>query len=204
MTTTPTKLASAIAAQTRPQTAPKAGTAYRLQIALAGKRPFRPVTVRVHLVELDAVMTVVGSERSLDIEGEVAAAMEKRGLEQNVLNQGKFELELAWRTLAEAVLDSEDNPAPIGTAAHWGQLAPEVVGDLWIQYCELRAEYDPSTTELTKEDADGIRDAIVKKNEPQLRYFGARRLSRYLLTLADPPASSSTERSSPGDSSPVT
>ena len=200
--TTPTKLASAIAAQM--QVAPKTGAASRLQTALAGRRVFKPVTVRVHLVELAAVMTVVGSERSLDIEGEVAVAMEKRGLEQNVLNQGKFELELAWRTLAEAVLDSEDNPAPIGTAAHWGQLAPEVVGDLWTQYAELRAEYDPSTTELTKEEADGIRDAIVKKNEPQLRYFGARRLSRYLLTLADLPASSSTERFSPGDYSPVT
>jgi hypothetical protein len=203
---TPTKLAQAIAAQTQaaPRTGTATGAASRLQTALAGRRVFRPVTVRVHLVELAAVMTVVGSERSLDLEAEVAAAMEKRGLEQNVLNQGKFELELAWRTLAEAVRDSEQNPAPIGSAADWGELAPEVIGDLWIQYCELRAQQDPSTTELTRQEADEIRDAIVKKNEPLLRYFGVRRLSRYLLTLADPPASCSTSRSSPGASSPAT
>jgi hypothetical protein len=149
-------------------------------------------------------MTTIGSERSLDIEGEVARAMERRGLEQSVLTQGKFELELAWRTLAEAVLDSEQNPVPFGTAEQWGRLVPEVVGGLWIQYAELRAEHDPQVAELTEDEVRGIRDAVAKKNAPALRYFGASRLSRFLLSMADPLASSSTSRSSPGDSSPIT
>lgn len=176
----------------------------RLEAALAGKRPFKPVHVRVHGVAHVAVMTVVGSERSLDLEGEVARAMDKRGLEQNVLTQGKFELELAWRTLAEAVLDSEQNPVPFGTAEQWGRLVPEVVGELWVQYAELRAEHDPLVAELTEDEVRGIRDAVSKKNGPALRFFGATRLSRFLLSTADLLASSWTERSSPGDSSPVT
>jgi surface antigen len=72
------------------------------------------------------------------------------------------------------------------------------------QSATLRAQHDPSTTELTKQEVDEIQGAIVKKNAAQLRYFGARRLSRYLLTLVDPPAGSSTGKSSPGDSSPIT
>ena len=176
----------------------------RLEAALSGKRPFKPVTVRVHGVPHDAVMTTIGSERSLDIEGEVARAMERRGFEQNVLTQEKFELEVAWRTLAEAVLDSEQNPVPFGTAEQWGRLVPEVVGGLWIQYAELRAEHDPQVAELTEDEVRGLRDAVAKKNGPALRYFGASRLSRFLLSLADPLVSSWTERSSPGDSSPAT
>ncbi len=148
----------------------------RLEAALAGKRPFKPVQVRVHGVPHDAVMTVIGSERSLDIEGEVARAMDKRGLEQNVLTQGKFELELAWRTLAEAVLDSEQNPIPFGTAEQWGRLVPEVIGELWVQYAELRAEHDPQVAELTEDEVREIRAAVSKKNGPALRYFGVSKL----------------------------
>lgn len=193
-----TKLDKALASSPTP----RAAAASRLQAALAGRRVFRPVKVRVHLVELDAVMTVLGSERSLDIEGESIAAMARRGIEQTTLNQNKFELELAIRTLAEAVLDSEENPVPFGNVGAWGKLEPEVIGDLWIQYAELRAQHDPAIEELTREEVDGINDAISKKNEPLLRWFGARRLSRFLLTSADRLASSSTERSSPGRSSP--
>jgi hypothetical protein len=176
----------------------------RLEAALAGRRPFKPIKVLVHGVPHDAVMTVIGSERLLDIEGEVARAMDKRGLEQNALTQGKFELELAWRTLAETVLDSEQNPVPFGTAEQWGKLVPEAVGDLWVQYAELRAEHDPQVAELTEDEVRGIQDALSKKNAPALRYFGVSRLSRFLLSLADQLASSWTGRSSPGDSSPAT
>lgn len=176
----------------------------RLEAALAGKRPFKPVQVRVHGVPHDAVMTVIGSERSLDIEGEVARAMDRRGLEQNVLTQGKFELELAWRTLAEAVLDSEQNPVPFGTAEQWGRLVPEVIGELWVQYAELRAEHDPQVAELTEDEVRDLRAAVSKKNAPALRYFGASRLSRFLLSTADLLVSCWTEKSSPGDSSSAT
>ena len=174
----------------------------KLQAALAGKRPFKPV--RIPGLELEAAMTVLGSERHLDIVGEVVSAMEERGIPQNVLNQGKFELDEAVRTLAQVVVASAQDPTPIGTASDWGQLAPEAIAELWVQYAELRAEHDPLVDALTEHEIREIRDAVSKKNGPALRYFGASRLARYLLTSADPHASSSIERSSPGDSSPAT
>jgi len=184
--------------------AAKAKAGSRLQAALSGKRPVKPVTVHVHGIPHPAVMAVVGSERSLDLEGLANAAMDRRGLVQIELNQGKYELQLAYLTLAEAVLDSEENPVPFGSASEWGLLAPEVIGDLWQQYGELRAAQDPSTIELTRDDVAGIREALEKKSDRLLRWFGARRLSRFLLTLVDPHANSSTGKSSPGDSSPTT
>ena len=87
----------------------------RLQAALAGKRPWRAVQIPGLGLGLGAVMTVLGSERHLDIVGEVAVAMERRGIAQNVLNQGKFELDEALRTLAAAAVHSAEDPTPVGT-----------------------------------------------------------------------------------------
>lgn len=194
-----TKLDDALATKTPATT--KAVGASRLDAALAGTRPYKPIKVPVHGVEHDAVMTVLGSARHLDIEGETAKAMERRGLEQNVLNQAKFELDEATRVLAEVVLNSEADPRPFGTLQGWGKLVPEVISDLWLQYAELRAAHDPQLAELSKLEFDGIADAVSKKNGPSLVFFGARRLARFLLTSADQPASSSTSRSQPGASS---
>ncbi len=191
-----------MAAPTRLEAAQAKATS-RLDAALAGRRPCRPVKVRVLGVDHDAVMTLVGSARLLGVEAAVARRMAERGIAQNVLNEGRFELEVAWCTLAIAVLVSEDNPVPFGSEAAWGELAPEVISDLWATFGGLRAAEDPSTDDddIPAEEAAAIRDAVSKKNERLLRYFGARRLARYLLTTVGQPASSSTERSSPGVSS---
>jgi hypothetical protein len=152
----------------------------KLQAALAGKRPFKPV--RIPGLELEAAMTVLGSERHLDIVGEVATAMEERGIPQNVLNQGKFELDEAVRTLAQAVVTSAQDPTPIGTASDWGQLAPEAIAELWVQYAELRAEHDPLVDALTEDEIREIRDAVSKKKRSGvavLRCIEAGALSAY-------------------------
>jgi len=128
----------------------------------------------------------------------------RRGIEQNVLNQNKYELEEAMRVLAEAVVDNEQARTPIGSLSDWGLLAPEVISDLWVKYAELRAEHDPIVEALTEAEFSWIREALSKKNAHALRYFGASRLSRFLLTSGDQPASSSTGKFSSGDSSPDT
>lgn len=184
----------------------KAGGASRLAAALAGRRPFRPIKVPVHGIEHAAVMTVIGSERQLDLEGETVKAMEGRGFTQamqNELHQTKFELDLAIRVLAVVVRVSEQDPAPFGSLADWGQLVPEVIADLWQQYAELRAEHDPALGELAASELAGIEAAVKKKDPVSLAFFGARRLARYLLILEDRRESSSTSRSLPGDSSPA-
>lgn len=192
-----TQLGKAIA-----RTAPAASSApSRFMAALAGKLVRKPITIPA--LGLEAVLTLLGGERLLDIDGDVLRAMEKRGIELSVLTQGKFELETATRVLAEAILEAGDTSTkPLGTVAEWGQLTPEVIGDLWRQYTDLREEHDPSIDELTSDEIVELRVAVSKKNGALLRVFGTRRLAAYLLTLDDPPASSETPKSSPGDSSP--
>jgi len=194
-----TKLGAAISQGSTP--AASSSVASRFLAALAGRRVLKPVTIPA--LGLDAVMTLLGSQRLLDIDGEVERAMEKRGLEHSVLTMGKFELETAVRVLAEAVMDATDTTQALGTVAEWGLLTPEVIGDLWRQYGDLREEHDPSIEQLTPDELLELRTAVSKKNGTLLRVYGARRLSAFLLTLDDPLASSETSRSSPGDSSPT-
>lgn len=193
-----TQLGKAIA-----KTAPAASSApSRFMAALAGKRVLKPITIPS--LGLEAVMTLLGSDRLLDIDGDVVRAMERRGLSRDdIMNLGRFELETAKRALAEAVLELGDPPTkPLGTVEEWGGVTPEVIGDLWRQYGDLREEHDPASAELTSEEILDLRGAVSKKNGVLLRVFGARKLSAYLLTLGDQPAISSTPRSSPGDSWP--
>ena len=189
-----TALANAAAAAAASSSAPS-----RFMAALAGKRVLKPITIPA--LGLEAVMTLLGSDRLLDIDGDVVRAMERRGLDRDGLNLGRYELETAKRALAEAIREPSDPSKPLGTVDEWGQLPPEVIGDLWRQFGDLREEHDPVESPLTSDEIVELRDAVSKKNGVLLRVFGARKLSAYLLSLDDPPASSSTPKSSPGDSS---
>lgn len=194
-----TKLGNAIAAAPA-----KASAVSRLMAALAGKRVLKPLVVPLPGGgELAAVMTLVGAQRLLDIEGEVARAMEARGLANTIETRHRYELERALRTIADAVLESDANPTPVGSTSEWGQLAPEVIGHLWAEYSELSEEHDPAGETLSSLEMLELKDALAKKNRTALVSFGARKLSDYLLFTADPPPDSPTPRSSPGDSSPA-
>ncbi len=190
-----TKLAASLAGAA----AAPATKASRILQALAGARPLRPITIP--LIGLPALMTLVGSERELDIEGEVAKVMGARGLEAGLLNQTAWEIERARRVLADAVLDA-DEKTPLGDLAAWGQMPKEVVIELWRWYIALSEEFDPSLAELTSAERAELEAAIEKKSAPLLRSFGVSRLATYLLTTAAERASSPTPRSTPGDSSP--
>jgi hypothetical protein len=190
-----TKLGSALASPP----APAASAASRFMAALQGRRPMKPITIPG--LDLPAVMVIVGSERMLDLEGESLRAMESRGIPRIVMNEARFELDLALRVLAEAIVESKENPVAIGTLAEWGKLPPETIVALWLEYTALREEFDPADVELTKAEIEEIHDAVVKKNATLLRYFGPRRLASYLLSTSEAPASSPEPRSSPGDSS---
>lgn len=192
-----TKLGSAIAQGS----ATSSPVATRFLAALQGRRPGKPI--RIPVLELDAYMALVGSERMLDLEGESLRAMDRRGIPRDPMNEAKYELDLALRMLAEAVTESEDSATPIGTVAEWGKLAPEAIAAMWLEYSALREEHDPVDVSLTPDDINEIRDAIVKKNAMLLRYFGPRRLASYLITSESQPASSPEPSSSPGDSSPT-
>lgn len=179
--------------------APTSSAGSRFAAALQGRRPIKPIVIPG--LDMPAALLLVGSERLLDLEGESLRAMERRGIPRDVMNEPKFELDLAIRVLAEAVVESEENLTAVGSASDWGRVAPEAIVALWLEYAALREEHDPADVALTDDDVRQIRDAIVKKNGMLLRYFGPRRLASYLLSTSEEPASSPEPRSSPGDSS---
>lgn len=198
------KISEALAKKKVPAPAPSS-TASKLFRALAGRRVLEPIVVPE--LELPAAMTLVGTDRLLDIEGEVVIAMSRRKLDAGILWQTQWELERAKRILAEAIREVPEDPAvaelppPLGTADEWGQLEPALIVELQRKYYDLSECHDPSTDELGEDEVAAIRDAIEKKDPASLRSFGVRKLSRFLCTSAAPPVSSSTETSSPGDSS---
>lgn len=193
-----TKLGGAIAGSVTAAT-----VASRLASALAAARPLKPIAIPG--LKLTALLTLLGTERALDLEGVVRKAMQARGIPESPFHEGMWELERARHFLAEAVLDDDPaksgNPPPIGSLAEWGALPKETIAALWAMYDDLSQENDPVDVVLTPDDADIIRDAIVKKNAMLLRSFGARKLTAWLLTTAAQRASSPTAESSPGPTS---
>lgn len=198
-----TKLGEALAATPAAPSSP-ATKATRLMAALASARVLRPI--KLPGLELTALMTLVGAERLLEIEADVAKEMTARGMADEMLHARKWELARATRVLAEALLDDDpklrDNPPPIGTHEDIGRMTREQVVELWTMYDELAEECDPGRGNVfTQEERELIAIAVKKKEPTLLRSFGAKRLSAYLLSTDAPHASSSTAESSPGDSS---
>lgn len=199
-----TKLGAAIANGSAPQASP----ASRFMAALSGKRPRRVVTVPE--LELPGVMTLLGTTRSIEIEGDVQRTMLALGLEPGPMTIIQFELARAVRHLAEAVFEPDERDAaiassrPLGTVEEWGSLTKEAVTELWAVYCDLCEAHDPATLRLTEAEYNELVDAVQKKSAPRLLYSGARKLAAFLLTTVDPPASSPTPKSGSGEPSPAT
>jgi hypothetical protein len=196
--TAPTRLGNLI--NSKPLQPPTGG-ATKMQAALSGSRVLEAVLLPG--LDTQAMMTLVGSERFLDIEGEVVLAMETRKLAPGTWNEGKFELERAKRVLAEAVREHDPLakaegrvPPPFGSLAEWGQLAPSIINAIWGQYAELVERFDPlaDLTTLEPIEAMELRAAIEKKNLSVLRSFGLQKLCAYLLTSGDQHASSQTPK----------
>lgn len=198
-----TKLGNAAAAQGKP------AEPSRFQKAASAVRVLEPFVIP--RLNLSAVMTLVPHYRTIQIEGDLIAEMDSRKIPLNETNETTWESERAARFLAEAVLDPEEAKAdrfvPIGDLADWRSLDDDVIGDCWRIYADVRAAHDPIAQPLTVEEVQAIEEIIKKKEESPalrlriLRLFGVRRLSSYLLTLADPQSSLVTPSSSPSGSS---
>lgn len=197
------KLGDALTASPAASSSP-ATKASRLLAALASSRVLEPITIPG--LGVTALMTLVGAERLVEIEGEVAKQMHERGLGDSEKNAVAWELARATRTLADAILDDDPAlraaPPAFGTPAEWGRLSREQVVELWRMYDELSEQHDPGKdNEFTPEEAELVRIAVQKKSPTLLRAFGAKRLSAFLLSISDLLASSPTVKPSHGDSS---
>ena len=194
----PTKLGNALA---RTQ-----ASVSRFSAAITQSRVLEPYTIRG--LNLTCLMTIVGTERMLALEGVSLAAMERDGFKQDYLTQDKYELAKAAHILAEAIRDDDPtkraDPPPLGTREQWGALSPEIIGAVWMDYCALRVKYDPlgDDVRLTQAEHDGITDALKKKDGRALQSYGLPRLAAYLLITADRQSSSATPRFEGGGTSP--
>ena len=157
---------------------------------------------------IDCVITLVGSDDLLDIEGFTRLALEQRTIPIDVTTQFNAELERAKRTLAVCVREVDakkgaDAP-PLGSVSDWGRLPPETLQAVYLRYLELRELHDPLAGSVRLDDVQRaeLLEAIAKKNTPLLRQCGLLRLIALLCSTDVRLVSSQTLRSLPGDSSP--
>lgn len=186
----------------------KGPAASAFQQALAGSRVCVAYTLKLpNGFTVPCAITIPGSELLLDIEGQVRAEMEQRGLPVDLTTQGNFELARARRTLMHAVRVWDERLGPdapqLGSLSEWGQLSPETIGAAYARFGELRELHDPMSDDahLSELDVMQIRSAITEKKTATLRYCGLNMLIAYLLTTADQHAPSPTPKPEPGPSS---
>lgn len=198
----PTKLATAVAAAGAPAKPP---AATRLAAALSGQRPWKPIVIP--MLGVEAAFRLVGTTRTVELEAEVTAVMEARRLEQTMLTLTPWELERSMRLIAEAVIerdpDRQCDAPPFGSLAEWGQLPPAVVVELRRMYDDFAEEHDPSLVYVPPDERAEMAEAVKKKDPTSLRRFGAKKLAVWLTTTDGLLADSPTTKSSPGDSSPA-
>lgn len=173
----------------------------RFAAAAAGARPFMPW--RIPRLDLDVVITLVSNNRAEEIEAAVFSRMRDLGLDLNRTTEPTFEMARARRYCAEAFLDPTTK-LPIGTPAEWSDLIdPDVIGDCWRAYGDLRTAYDPVAQPLPADEILLIAAAVKKNSAMLLRSFGCAKLAAYLLTTAEQQSNSPDPRSGSGESQPT-
>ena len=153
------------------------------------------------------VMPLVGrvwvelvGERTVDeIEGATFAAMKADGLDPVAMNALSYDSCRTALTLAWAVRNPDNKDERFGSDAEWRALDIDLILACGLIYNDVRERLSPvAMGALTQDQLDEIRVAIEKKNAMRLRSVGVVALSLYLLSTADPPATSQSTKSSTG------
>lgn len=209
----PDKLGRAVAATNGAQT--KKSDPGRLERAAIGARVREPFTIP--RLDVPAVMTLLAHDRILQVEADLFELMERKKLPLNPVTEIVWECERAARYAAEAVIDPDTINAdgggdwkPIGSLDTWRtKIDPDVLGDVYRFYVDVRTKYDPVGVGCTQEELDAISEIVKKVEAPSemrvllLRSFGLRRLSSWLVTTGSLLFSSTIPASSDGASLPA-
>lgn len=182
----------------------------KLERAAVGARVREPFTIP--RLGLQAIMTLLPHDRIAAIEIEVAEFVRAANLTPGFASDIVIETERAARYLAEAVIDPDtvdgDAWKPLGSVETWRtKVDPDIVGDCYRFYADVRAKYDPVGVGCTQNELDEIAAIIKKKEMPTetraqlLRSYGVRLLSSWLVTMGDRLSDSATLKSSDGESS---
>jgi hypothetical protein len=176
----------------------------RLELAATGARVREPFVIP--RLGLPAVITLLAHDRISLIEAEVAEFERALNLTPGFAADVTIETERAARYCAEAVIDPDTINAdgsgdwkPIGPLEVWRtKIDPDVVGDVYRFYADVRAKFDPVGVGCTQEDLDAIAEIVKKVEAPSdlrlqlLRHYGVRRLSSWLVTMGSQLFSSTT------------
>lgn len=174
----------------------------KVESLLARARAQAPRGEFVEMPLLGRVWVELVGEAAVDeIEGATLAAMKAEGLELLAMNMPSYDSCRTALTLAHAVRNPENKEERVGTAEEWRALDIDLILACGLVYNDVRERLSPvALGALTKEQLDGIRLAIEKKNAMRLRSAGVVALSLYLLSTAAPPPTSPTTMSSTGES----
>lgn len=208
MRETPSKLERAAAAAP----ARKSVDVGKLERAAIGARVREPFVIP--RLGLPAIMTLLTHDRVAAIEIEVADFVRATNLTPGFAAEIVIETERAARYCAEAIIDPDTIAAdgggdwkPLGAVDVWRtKVDPDVVGDCYRFYADVRAKYDPVGDGCTQEELDAIAEIVKKVEAPSdlrlqlLRNFGVRRLSSWLVTMGSQLFSSTTPALSDGAS----
>lgn len=185
--------------------APKAPA--RSETLLARKRAGTPRGEYVEMPMLGRVWVELAGGAILDeIESAVYATMDALKLPLSAMNMRTYDHCRSALTLAWAVRDPENHAVRVGTEDEWRGIGEGGVDlDLMLAcsfiYGDVRERLSPvGMGALTKDQLDGIRLAIEKKNPMSLLSAGVVALSLYLLTTDVPQPTSPTTQSSTGES----
>ncbi|HEX6022557.1 MAG TPA: hypothetical protein VFZ00_11220 [Solirubrobacter sp.] len=182
--------------------------------AAAQAAPVKPVSLlararaqapRGEFVEMPLVgrvwVELVGEATVDEIEGATLAAMKAEGLDLIAVNMPSYDSCRTALTLAHAVRNPENKDERVGTAEEWRSIDIDLILACGLVYNDVRERLSPvAMGAITAETLRDIRLAIEKKNAMRLRSHGVVALSLYLLSTADPPATSPTTKSSTGES----
>lgn len=163
----------------------------------------RAATPRGELVDLPIMGRVwieLPGEMIVDeIEGAVWKAMADLGLPLTPVNALTYGSRRIALTLAWAVRHPDRHDERAGSSSEWTDLDIDMLSACGQAYTDVRERLSPlSSGILTQEQLDTIRFGIEKKNPMLLQSVGVVALSSWLLSTADPPASSPPMPSSTG------
>lgn len=167
-----TKLGGALAGKKSPES--------KFAAAMSGARIYVPWTIP--RLGLDVEVTLVGAERTEEIEGSVLRRMAELGIPQTDANVPIYELARLRRLAAEACVEPVTH-VPVGTLAEWAVVDVDVVGDFGRRYGDVREMSDPITQPMTLAELAWIGEALKKNDGRLLRLCGLNRLSRFLLSM---------------------
>ncbi len=163
---------------------------------------------RGELVELPGIgkawLELLGAVVDQDVYAEAVAAMATRGLQLTVLTGERFLLELAYRTLARAARDPDDQTTPLGSVDDWGMVDSARLNAAWHVFDDVRERLDPVASALSDDDRAAIAFAVKKKDAMLLRTYGTVKLSGWLASTDVLPSTSLPPSSPSSVSSPAT